>query len=211
MSDTLARVAERLLADTTAVVTTVLDEVATALPELTGDARAREVLATTVHDMVTAALTVLGAGAPVDGVRAPDAALEMARRLAQQGVPISVMLRAYRLGQASFQQELIDRIATTPADGGQVAAAARDLASVTFSVIDAVSEEVVAAYQTEHDSWIRQRNTARLAKVTALLSTRSAEVADDGTALGYDLAAAHVGAVLWCGTDVDEDERLGRL
>ncbi len=211
MSDTLARVAERLLADTGPVVDTVLDELGDALPELTADPRVREVLATTVRDMVAAALTVLGAGVPVEGVRAPDAALELARRLAQQGVPISVMLRAYRLGQASFQQELIGCIAAACADGAEVAAAARDLASVTFSVIDAVSEEVVAAYQAERDSWVRRRNTARLATVTALLSARSPEAADEGSALGYDLAAPHVGAVLWCGADVEEDERLGRL
>ncbi|WP_308252007.1 helix-turn-helix domain-containing protein [Pseudonocardia sp. KRD291] len=200
-----------LLADTSRVVGTVLRQVADELPEVAGDPRVREVLATTVGDMVTAALTVLGAGAPVDGVRAPDAALELARRLAQQGVPISTMLRAYRIGQACFQQELIALIAGTPADGAQVAAAARDLASVTFSVIDAVSEEVVAAYQSERDSWMRQRNTARLATVTALLSTRSVDAGDVGSTLGYDLAGAHVGAVLWCGADVDEVERLGRL
>ncbi|RZT84219.1 DNA-binding PucR family transcriptional regulator [Pseudonocardia sediminis] len=199
------------MADTTAVVAAVLEEIATALPDLAGDPHVRDVLTTTVSDMVVAALTTLGTGSPADAVRAPEAALELARRLAQRGVPISVMLRAYRLGQASFQQELIGAIADASADGGEVAAAARDLASVTFSVIDAVSEEVVAAYQTERDSWIRRRNTARLATVTALLSSRSAESGDDGSALGYDLTTTHVGVVLWCGTDVDEDERLARL
>lgn len=209
-SDTLGHLAEALLADTSALIATVLDEVATALPELAGDPRLREVLAATVQDTIRTGLAVLGTGAATTGVRAPDAALELARRLAQRGIPISVMLRAYRVGQAAFQQELIDLIAATHVDGGQVAAAARALASVTFSVVDAVSEEVVAAYQSERDGWIRQRNTARLAKVTALLSSRSDAGASD-RALGYDLAAAHVAAVLWCGADVDEDSRLGRL
>jgi len=208
-SDTLGQLAEQLLADSTALVATVLDEIAGALPELAGDPRLRPVLAATVQDTIRAGLAVLGSAAPVTGIRAPDAGLELARHLAQRGIPISVMLRAYRLGQAAFQQELIDLIAATHADAHEVAAAARDLASVTFSVVDAMSEEVVAAYQSERDGWIRQRNTARLAKVTALLASRSVDAG--GASLGYDLSACHVAAVLWCGADVDEDTRLPLL
>ena len=37
-------------------------------------------------------------------VRAPAAAVDFSRRLAQHGVPISALLRTYRLGQAVFQQ-----------------------------------------------------------------------------------------------------------
>lgn len=208
-TDTLGHLADALLADSTALVACVLDEIAGALPELADDPRLRAVLATTVQDTIQAGLAVLGSGTPVTGIRAPEAGLEMARHLAQRGIPISVMLRAYRVGQAVFQQELIDLIAATHVDAHQVAAAARDLASVTFSVVDAVSEEVVAAYQTERDGWIRQRNTARLAKVTRLLASRSTDPGDPS--LGYDLSGCHVAAVLWCGADVDEDARLPLL
>jgi hypothetical protein len=62
--------------------------------------------------------------------------------------------------------------------------------------------------EAERDDWIRQRNAARLATVTSLLSSRTS---DGGDALGYDLDGPHVGAVLWCGTDVDEADRLRRL
>lgn len=208
MTDTLRLVAEELHADATGLWTLVLDDLATALPELAGDPRVREVLAATVQDTVIAALDVFRSGSPATGVRSPAAGTELARRLAQQNVPLSVMLRAYRLGQATFQRELIRRIAARRASADEVAAAARDLSSVTFSVIDAISEEVVAVYQAERDDWIRQRNAARLATVTALLSSRTS---DAGDALGYDLTGPHVAAVLWCGTDVDEAARLGRL
>ncbi|MFC4945902.1 PucR family transcriptional regulator [Pseudonocardia sp. GCM10023141] len=210
-SDTLREVAAQLLADRGDLVMAVLVEIAGPLPELAADPHVRELMTATIQDVVAAGLTALGTGSAVTGIRAPEAALELARRLAQRGVPISTMLRAYRLGQAAFQQEVIGRIAATRADGAQVAAAARDLSSVAFSVVDVVSEEVVLAYQSERDSWIRQRNTARLARVTALLAGRSSDGGDPDSALGHDLAAAHVAAVFWCGTDVDEDARLGLL
>lgn len=211
VSDPLRLVAEELQADASALWARVLDDLATALPELAADPRVRELLAATVQDTVLAALSVFSTGSPVAGVRSPAAGTELARRLAQQNVPISVMLRAYRLGQAAFQQELISRIAARRPSADEVAAAARDLSSVTFSFVDAISEEVVAAYQAERDDWIRQRNAARLATVTSLLSSRTADDGDPGRALGYDLGGPHLGAVFWCGTDVDEAARLGRL
>jgi len=209
--DTLALLADELLADATDVVALVLEDIAATLPDLAHDPRVRELLVATVQDTVVAGLTVFRTRSPSLGVSAPPAGLELARRLAQRGVPISIVLRAYRLGQAAFQQELISRIAARSTSAAEVAAAARDLSSVAFSVIDSISEEVVAAYQAERDDWLRQRNAARLARVTSLLSTRATAVEDLETALGYDLAVWHVGAVFWCEPAVDEPLRLGAL
>jgi hypothetical protein len=39
---------------------------------------------------------------PVERVQAPTAALEHARRIAQQGVPVAALIRMYRLGQRRF-------------------------------------------------------------------------------------------------------------
>lgn len=211
MPDTLALLADELLADATDVVALVLEDIAATLPDLAHDPRVRELLVATVQDTVVAGLTVFRTRSPSLGVSAPPAGLELARRLAQRGVPISIVLRAYRLGQAAFQQELISRIAARSTSAAEVAAAARDLSSVAFSVIDSISEEVVAAYQAERDDWLRQRNAARLARVTSLLSTRATAVEDLETALGYDLAVWHVGAVFWCEPAVDEPLRLGAL
>ena len=209
--DTLALLADELLADATDVVALVLEDIAATLPDLAHDPRVRELLVATVQDTVVAGLTVFRTRSPSLGVSAPPAGLELARRLAQRGVPISIVLRAYLLGQAAVQQELISRIAARSTSAAEVAAAARDLSSVAFSVIDSISEEVVAAYQAERDDWLRQRNAARLARVTSLLSTRATAVEDLETALGYDLAVWHVGAVFWCEPAVDEPLRLGAL
>lgn len=70
MSDTLRLVAEALQADATGLWARVLDDLATALPELAGDPRVRELLAATVQDTVLAALAVFSTGSPVAGVRA---------------------------------------------------------------------------------------------------------------------------------------------
>jgi len=209
VSDILVLVAREMMADSKEheeLLAVVLADISEALPDLAADARMRELLAATVRDTVLAAVTVFSTGVPLTSVHTPEASLELARRLAQRNVPIAAMLRAYRLGQARVQQELITRIAARKASGEEVAEAARDLSSAAFGFVDLVAEEVVAAYQTERDDWMRQRNAARLAKITSLLEARTGDLSGRvnaiETALGYELdRTGHLAAVFWCEAD----------
>jgi len=210
VSDILVLVAREVVTDAEELLAVVLADIAEALPDLAADARMRELLAATVRDTILAAVTVFSTGASLTMVRTPEASLELARRLAQRNVPIAAMLRAYRLGQARVQQELITRIAARKASADEVAEAAKDLSSSAFGFVDLVAEEVVAAYQAERDDWMRQRNAARLAKINSVLAARSGELGDAETALGYELArAGHLAAVFWC--EVDGASRLTAL
>src|SRR3981081_3082778 len=69
------------------------------IPELRGDARTIELLGASVEGNVDTLLHALRHDIAVDRVEAPTAALEYARRLAQHGVPVNALVRAYRLGQ----------------------------------------------------------------------------------------------------------------
>jgi DNA-binding PucR family transcriptional regulator len=198
----LALVAREASADAEELLAAVLADIAEALPDLVADPRMEELVGATVRDTILSALHVFTAGVPMTATQPPEAGLELARRLAQRNVPIAAMLRAYRLGQARVQQELIARIAARDASAPEVAEAARDLSSVAFGFVDMVAEEVVAAYQAERDNWMRQRNAARLARVSAVLAARTGDLRDAETALGYGLARAnHLAAVFWCEAD----------
>lgn len=198
----LVHVAREVAQDSEELLALVVTDIAEALPALTGDPRLRELLAATVRDTILSALAVFSAGAPITSVQPPEASMELARRLAQRNVPIAAMLRAYRLGQARVQQELITRIAARRASADEVAEAARELSSSAFGFVDLLAEEVVAAYQSERDDWMRQRNAARLAKITSVLAAKGGDPDDAETALGYRLAGAgHLAAVFWCETD----------
>lgn len=210
VSDMLIRVAGELAADSDELLALVQADIAEALPDLTADPRMRELVAATVHDTIHSALTVFSTGAPLASVRPPEAGLELARRLAQRNVPIAALLRAYRLGQARVQQDLITRIAARKATAEDVAEAARDLSSAAFGFVDLVAEEVVAAYQAERDDWMHRRNASRLATITAVLEARAGEPGDAETALGYQLArAGHLAAVFW--SEADGSSRLAAL
>lgn len=195
-SDGLVAVARAALADPSRLTAVVLDAVMSALPVLAADPAVAEMVRDTVTGTVTTGLTVIGSGAALDEVHAPPAGLQLARRLAQQNVPLPLMLRAYRLGQAAFQQELITDVAQAFRTVEDVAAAARELSSTTFDFVDLVAEEAVLAYQSERDGWIQRRNAARLARVTALLAANGPADQEVEHALGYSLATTHLGCVL---------------
>lgn len=200
-----------MLAEVTSLGDRLVEEISAQLPELSHDAQVRDLMVSTVRENLIAALRVFaGDTHPVD-VSSPPVALEFARRLAQRGIPITTMLRAYRLGQAAFQQEMIARIATERMSAGDMAAAARELSSIAFTYIDKISEEVVEAYQLERDTWLRHRNANRLAKVRAVLSGTVGNVHETEKTIGYTLSDRHVGAVLWSGPDTDEVARLGSI
>ena len=99
MSSYVAEVAGRLhdrLADVSSALRRALED---QIPELRGDAALVELLGTSVEGNVDTILHALRYDIAVERVEAPTAALEYARRLAQRGVPVNALVRAYRLGQ----------------------------------------------------------------------------------------------------------------
>ena len=73
------------------------------IPQLRGDAQVLKLLKASVDENVAVMLHVLQHDIDLENVHAPAAAEEYARRLAQRGVPIAALLRAYRIGSARFQ------------------------------------------------------------------------------------------------------------
>lgn len=208
---TLRRAASSLLQEADGLADSVILTITAELPELVQDTRSVEVFRSTVLDNVVSALRALSMHREIEEFAAPPVALEFARRLAQQGVPITIMLRAYRIGQAAVQQQVIARIAAQDVIGSEVADAAMALSSFAFSFIDRVSEQVVTAYLMERDTWMRHRNAVRLARVRALLDGRSSEAEELEAVIGVPPARPMVGVVVWCGRQTGESDRVGRL
>jgi DNA-binding PucR family transcriptional regulator len=177
-------------------------------PVLAADAALADALRESVLDNVTTVLRVFELRPEPETVRAPPAAVDYARRLAQHGVPISALLRTYRLGQAAFQQAVLTEIGRADLDAATVAAAAEELSTVAFTYVDRISEEVVAAYQQEHDDWMRNRTAARTARITALLASSEADLAEVEKTLNYRLDQSHIGLVVWSTTKTPGGDRL---
>ncbi|WP_232021514.1 MULTISPECIES: PucR family transcriptional regulator [Pseudonocardia] len=197
VTDTLARLAGTVRDDVGALAAHVLTEIDAGLPDLGRDPRSRELLVGTIEGSLEGALAVLTGGGDPDDAPVPPAATEFARRLAQQGVPVTVVLRAYRLGQAAFQRELISRIEAAGLGTGDIVAAVGELSTVAFGYVDRISEAMVAVHQAERDGWVRRRDAARLAMVDAVLAGRGGTATEVERVLGHPVTGDHLAAVFW--------------
>jgi serine phosphatase RsbU (regulator of sigma subunit)/anti-sigma regulatory factor (Ser/Thr protein kinase) len=131
-------------------------------------------------------LDVLEGRTDVAEVEAPAEALEVARRFARHGIPISTLLRAYRLGHMMMLQ-LVQSEAAQLTDGSELnGAVVMRLVAEAFEYVDRGSEQVVAAYQEERDSRLRRRHlltdkASRRIGTTLDIARTAQELADVGT------------------------------
>jgi hypothetical protein len=181
------------------------------IPLLRDDKRVLTLLEASVAENVATILHVIQHGIDLDKVHAPAAAEEYARRLAQRGVPVASLLRAYRIGSARFQDWCLQELGRRTDNAAVISAAGMLIAGVTASYIDKVSEEVLTAYELEKENWLRNLSVARAGRIRALLRDEQVDVAACEAILGYRLRQHHLGVAAWITGAPPGSDVLGRL
>jgi PucR C-terminal helix-turn-helix domain len=157
------------------------------IPALRGDKRVQALLEASVAENVSTMLHILQHGIDLENVRAPAAAEEYARRLAQHGAPVAALLRAYRIGSARFEEWCLQELGRSTESASIVSAAGMLITGTLASYIDLVSEEVFSAYEAEKEKWLRNQSAAQTARVRALLRNEQPDVAASEAILRYRL------------------------
>ncbi|WP_433562252.1 PucR family transcriptional regulator [Nocardia sp. CA-151230] len=164
------------------------------------DARMRTLLEASITENIFAVMRYLDEENPAPSVQAPAAALAYARLLAQRDIPLSALLRAYRIGHTRLLDTVMQQVLrTSGADSGVVIA---QLVSRSAMYVDAVCEEVARAYDEERTRWVDSRVGLRRQWVERVLDGSVADVAEAEELLEYSLAGRHVAVVAWLPSDV---------
>lgn len=212
VSDYVAEVASRLqerLADVAADIRRFLDD---QIPELRRDARIVELLGTSIGGNVDTMLHALRYDIAVERVEAPTAALEYARRLAQHGVPVHQLVRAYRLGQRRMNELIFDELRATDIPDTMRVAVIEAMSASIFEYIDWMSQQVVVVYEDEREKWLENQNSLRGVRVREILAAIKTIDVDAATAsIRYPLRWHHVGLVMWFADRSSETDELPRL
>src|SRR6266700_3716870 len=207
MADVAAAVARRAAAVHEDVYEVILRDI----PELRQDKPVLALLRSSVLSNVDTCLQVLQHQIDLADVQAPAMAVEYARRQAQRGMPLSVLLRAYRVGHTCFTDWLLRELARQTDDPQLITAATLGMSKVVAGYVDQTSEEIVAAYTRERESWLRSRSAARAARVRALLSGARIDLRAAEATLGYRLRQYHAGVVCWTDEAPGPDDNITRL
>ena len=207
MADVAAAVSRQAAAVSEDVYEVILREI----PELRDDTSVLTLLASSVHSNIGTCLQIMQHQIDLSAVQAPAASLEYARRRAQRGTPLTALLRAYRLGHTCFSGWLLRELARQADDGQLITAATLGMSRIVAGYVDQTSEEIVAAYTRERENWLRNRSTARAARIRDLLSGERVDARAAEAALGYRLCQHHVGVVCWAGDATGTADGITRL
>ncbi len=208
----VAEVADRLhtrLAEMSAALHHSLEE---QIPELRGDLRLGELLGASVEGNVNTVLHALRHDIAVERVEAPTAALEYARRLAQQGMPVNALVRAYRLGQREVNELVFAELRQVDIPEATRVAVIEAITATLFDYIDWMSQQVVVVYEDERERWLENQNSLRGVRVREILAaTKTVDVDTATTSIRYPLRWHHVGLVMWYPDQGSESDDLPRL
>lgn len=208
--ETVAAALQQRLPDLTAALR---DRLSSRIEELDGDAAIIELLYASIEGNIENILYSLRHDITLDKIEPPSAAYEYARRLAQRGVAMSALVRAYRLGQQHLLELVFAECERMAAEPSARAAAYEEVVAVTFDYIDWISQRVITVYEGERERWLAERDSARAGRVQELVAGRVDDVDAAEKVLGYRLRVTHLGAVLWVhetGTQQDQLTRFTR-
>lgn len=143
----------------------------------------------------------------------PVAAFAYAKRLAQRGISVNALVRAYRLGQQRLLQrayEFVVSDADLPA--GLVTAVFQSLVDDVSDYIDWISQKVAELYEQERESWLANRATARETQVRRIIDGETTDLAAAERILGYGLSCRHIAVIAWTQhTNDHSPDQLGRF
>jgi DNA-binding PucR family transcriptional regulator len=208
----VAQVAERMhkrLAEVSSFIRLSLEE---EIPELRGDARIIEMHGASVEGNVDTLLHALRYGIAVERVEAPTAALEFARRLAQHGVPVNALVRAYRLGQRRMNELVFREVGAINVAAPVRLSVLEAITATLFEYIDWISQQVVVVYEEERERWLENQNSLRALRVRELLTgTQTIDIDAATASIQYPLRWHHLAVVMWYPERSFAGDELSRL
>jgi hypothetical protein len=208
----VAAVADRLHKQLAEVSSALRRSLEGQIPELPGDAALVDLLGTSVEGNVNTVLHALRYDIAVERVEAPTAALEYARRLAQHGVPVNALVRAYRLGQRRMNEVIFAELRAIDIPEGMRVAVIEAITGTMFEYIDWMSQQVVVVYEEERERWLENQNSLRALRIREILAANKAIDADAATtSIRYPLRWHHLGLVMWYPDQGAEGDELARL
>jgi DNA-binding NarL/FixJ family response regulator len=208
VAETADRLHDRLAAVSSGIQGLLEDDI----PELRGDARVMELLGASVEGNVETLLHALRYDIAVERVEPPTAALEYARRLAQHGVPVNALVRAYRLGQRQVNEIVFAEVRAIDIPESIRYTVIEAITRTLFEYIDWISQQVVAVYEDERERWLENQNSLRALRVREVLAANKAVDADSSsTSIRYPLRWHHLAVIMWCPDEGTEGDELASL
>lgn len=173
------------------------------------DPRMMELWRASLTENFVAAVHYLERDTPTALLEAPGAALAYARASAQRDIPLAPLVRAHRLGHARFLEVAMKYVSLL--EPRQQVPTLVDLVNRSARVVDLVADQMILAYEEEHDRWLSRRGGMQQHWVTEVLAGTPVDVQRAEKVLRYGLDGRHLAAVVWVDPAVPLDQVVARF
>ncbi|ORB86770.1 hypothetical protein B1987_26765 [Mycobacterium kansasii] len=173
----------------------VFDLMKSEIQGLDYDSRMMDMWQASITENYVAAVHYLLRDVPTSLLEAPPAALAYARAAAQRDVPLAPLVRAHRLGHARFLEVAMQYVSLVEPE--QRVPTITALVNRSSRIVDLVADQMIIAYQEEHERWLSRRGGLQQQAVSELLAGTPVDVQRAEKLLRYRLDGVHVAAVVW--------------
>ncbi|SOJ53038.1 Purine catabolism regulatory protein [Mycobacterium simulans] len=168
------------------------------LTDLLSSAEALEVNRASTEASIRDFAEVLIAGAdPAEAARLGPPTLAYAQAGAQQGIPLTTLMRSYRLAHAETSRHF-NAILDTHARNADELKVASELGSAwMFAYADAALCLVEEVYTAERDRWLRSAAASQAETIRTILAGQPIDTDVASRRLRHEVSRVHVAAIAW--------------
>jgi hypothetical protein len=167
------------------------------LSDLLPDPEAFEANRASTEASILGFAQILEHGADPAAANLGAATLAYTQEGARRGVPLTTLIRSYRLGHAAAWERVTQLIAAH-ADDPEQRAVATELCSLwLFAYVDAALCLAEDFYGAERERWVRSTAATRAETIDTILAGEPIDTPLASRRLGYELDRRHIAVVAW--------------
>jgi DNA-binding PucR family transcriptional regulator len=175
----------------------VVDRIRPQLPVLFPDPEAVEANRASTEASIRAVAELIERGADPKAIELPPETLAYARDGARRGIPLTALMRSYRLGHAALWEIVARDLAARAEDRDELAEATDVCSALMFAYVDHALTLADEEYAAERERFARSAAASRAHTIEAILTGQQLDAAAAGRRLRYELDRRHVGIVAW--------------
>jgi DNA-binding PucR family transcriptional regulator len=141
---------------------------------------------------ITQILQMIERGDPAEKLILPPAAAAYVDGMVRRGVPLPILLRAYRLGHQWFWTRWSEDLRERMDDAVALGSAMEQSSAFLFSYIDLIADALVEEYGSERDRLVRSAAAQRAEVVRSILAREPLDEEVASRRHTYELARHHV-------------------
>ncbi|WP_196054737.1 PucR family transcriptional regulator [Nocardia aurantiaca] len=141
-------------------------------------------------------LDYLARGVPLEMFTPSAEVVERTRTLVQRGLPLTAVIRGYRIGAHRLTEQWSDAVYAYGPNDRRSVEVAKAGTSYILSWLDLMTERISEEYRNEDERLARERSLSHLEDVRRVLSGPDTDVDNATNRLGYRLSGRHTAIVL---------------